>query len=77
MDAARWRAEAMCRPTTIDEQEVARRRAQAERFYREQGIVPDEDMRADHALYILGKMSLEEYQRYLALKHAPGSMSGE
>jgi len=76
MDAAQWRALAMRRASRIDAQEIERRRRQAERFYREHGIEPDEDMRADHALYILGKMSLEEYQRYLVCKHRPRDLQG-
>ncbi len=73
MHPDQWRKQAMQRASQISPDEMLRRRAQAERFYREQGITPDADTLADHELFIQGKMTLEEYQRYLTIKHAPDS----
>ncbi len=61
----------MLRVTAIDRGEIERRRLQAEAFYARHGR-PDEDMLADHELFIQGKMERDEYEEYLAWKHAPG-----
>jgi len=65
---AAWREAAMARPNGVDELESARRRSIARRHYAGDGE-PDADTLADHELYILGKMTLDEYQEYLVFKH--------
>jgi len=64
-----WRQAAMQRPDGVDDVESARRRAQAREHYRQTGRVPSADLLADHELFILGKMTLDEYQEYLVFKH--------
>jgi len=67
-----WREAAMARPNGVDDLEAARRRSIARRHYGSEGK-PDADTLADHELYILGKMNLDEYQEYLVFKHGkPG-----
>jgi len=67
--AEQWRTEAMKRESTVDEHEIMQRRAKAELHYQQEIVSPDSDTRADHELYILGKMELAEYEQYLVFKH--------
>ena len=67
-NADAWRDAAMARPTTISDEESARRSAQADAHNRDHNI-SDADVLDDQQLYIQGKMELEEYQDYLLLKH--------
>ncbi len=60
----------MQRENGVSEEESARRRALAEAHYAQEGVQPDEDIWADHELYILGKMEIEEYEQYLLFKHS-------
>jgi len=69
-NADRVREAAMLRPSTISDDEIAERRAKAALHYASENTKPDADMLADHALYILGKMSMDEYEQYLLLKHS-------
>lgn len=59
----------MQRPSTIDAAESEQRRTQADTHNQANGI-SDPDTLADQKLYILGKMSIEEYQEYLLFKHS-------
>jgi len=69
-DPEAWRKAAACRPDGVDEAEQRRRREHAERFNRAHGIT-DPAQLADQELYIRGKMTLDEYEAYLALRHWP------
>jgi len=64
-----WREAAMLRSSGIGDDEINQRRAVADAHNRQHGI-SDADTLADQQLYILGKMGLEEYQRYLLIKHS-------
>ena len=64
-----WLAEAMQRQTALSEVEISNRKAMAAAHYAQEHITPDAETLADHDLYILGKMDLEEYEQYLLLKH--------
>lgn len=66
--AAAWREAAMARPNGVDDLEIARRRTLARQHYAGEGK-PDADTLADHELYILGKMTMDEYQEYLVFKY--------
>ncbi len=63
----------MLREAGISEDEILQRRTLAEKHYVAENIQPDADTLADHALYILGKMDMREYEQYLLFKHHPGS----
>ncbi len=76
MHPDQWRKQAMQGKSSISPEEMLKRRAQAERFYQEQGMTPNADTLADHELFIQGKMTLEEYQQYLVTKHAPKTDNG-
>ncbi|MDQ7004528.1 MAG: hypothetical protein Q9N67_06275 [Ghiorsea sp.] len=67
--AKAWLAEAVQRQTTLSEVEISNRKAMAAAHYAQENITPDAETLADHDLYILGKMDLEEYEQYLLLKH--------
>ncbi|MDQ6982041.1 MAG: hypothetical protein Q9M08_03425 [Mariprofundus sp.] len=64
-----WRKAAMRRVSGIDDAESCQRREIAEAYNLKEGI-SDDDTLADQDLYIQGKMSLEEYQKYLLFKHS-------
>ena len=71
--ADEWREAAMKRANGVDEDKSGRRREQVRLHQLEGGVEADADTRADYELYILGKMELEEYQKYLFLKHSKAS----
>lgn len=64
-----WRADAMQRKNGISDAEIQQRRAKAQQFYLQQDKQPDADTLADHELFILGKMTQDEYEHYLLCKH--------
>jgi len=64
-----WRSDAMQRAAGISDAESRRRRKVAHAHNLQEGI-HDADTLADQEMYIQGKMSLEEYQRYLLFKHS-------
>jgi hypothetical protein len=68
--ADEWREAAMKRANGVDEGESGRRRKMLQLHQLEGGVEADADARADYELYILGKMEIEEYQKYLFLKHS-------
>lgn len=70
-----WRDTAMARPNGVDPLESARRRATAREHYSRQGTPPSNDLLADHELYILGKMSMDEYQEYLVFKYGQNDLT--
>lgn len=57
----------MKRSNNIEMREIERRRSIASEYYRQHGR-PAPDTLADHQLYILGNMALEEYYDYLMFK---------
>ena len=59
----------MQRQSTLSEVEISNRKTMAAAHYAQENITPDAETLADHDLYILGKMDLEEYEQYLLLKH--------
>jgi len=65
-----WRKAAMQRENGVSEAESKQRRKQAEAHYAKENVQPTADILADHELYILGKMEIEEYEQYLLLKHS-------
>ena len=65
----------MQRENMISQYETDKRRAQAQQFYAQDTSPPDSDILADHELFILGKMDLEEYEQYLLFKHSQPSPS--
>ncbi|MDX8382528.1 MAG: hypothetical protein R8M45_00505 [Ghiorsea sp.] len=64
-----WREAAMQRQNLVSMEEEGKRRAQALLHYAKEAAKPDDDTLADHALYILGKMEVQEYEQYLLFKH--------
>ena len=68
--ADEWRQAAMLRESAISEVVQQERRAKAAQHYAA-GQKPDSDTLADHELYILGKMEMDEYEQYLLFKHSP------
>ena len=72
-NAKEWRKAAMSRETLISDDEISQRRTLAVKHYAAENIQPDADTLADHELYILGKMDMQEYEQYLLFKHHPGS----
>ena len=64
-----WREAAMLRPNLVSKEEEGKRRAQALLHYAKETAKPDADTLADHELYILGKMEVQEYEQYLLFKH--------
>lgn len=68
-NAEAWRADAMQRENGILDDEIQQRRAIAQQFYLQQHEQPDADTLADHELFILGKMTQDEYEHYLLCKH--------
>ncbi|OIO71196.1 MAG: hypothetical protein AUJ57_07375 [Zetaproteobacteria bacterium CG1_02_53_45] len=72
-NADEWRASAMARADCVSQQEAEIRQNAAE-LHNRQNDVSDPDTLLDQKLYILGKMDITEYQRYLLFKHAtPGA----
>ena len=71
LSAEDWARAAYARPDGVDAEEQARRRAFAEKRNAELGITDPQQI-ADQELYIRGKMTLEEYAAFLALRHWPG-----
>jgi len=69
-NANEWREAAMQRENGISDTESQQRRSQAALFYQQENTTPDADTLADHELFILGKMELEEYEQYLLFKHS-------
>jgi len=69
-NANEWREAAMQRENGISDTESQQRRSQAALFYQQENNAPDADTLADHELFILGKMELEEYEQYLLFKHS-------
>ena len=63
-----WRQAAMLRPSSISHDEIKQRREIA-KIHNSSNQISDADQLMDQELYILGKMPLEEYQRYLLFKH--------
>lgn len=59
----------MLRENGVSDLVVMERRKQAELHYAKEDVQPDASTLADHELYILGKMDMEEYEQYLLLKH--------
>ena len=70
LSAEDWARAAAARPDGVDAEEQARRRAFAEKRNAELGIT-DPAQIADQEFYIRGKMTLEEYAAFLALRHWP------
>jgi len=68
--AEAWRNDAMQRDNGVSDAESVQRRQQAEAHYKQEDVNPDADILADHELFILGKMEIEEYEQYLLLKHS-------
>ena len=68
--AEAWRNDAMQRDNGVSDAESAQRRQQAEAHYKQDSINPDVDVLADHELFILGKMDMQEYEQYLLFKHS-------
>ncbi|WP_038247124.1 hypothetical protein [Ghiorsea bivora] len=68
--AETWRDDAMQREHSVSDVEIASRRKQAEAHYEKEGVTPDADTLADHELFILGKMDMQEYEQYLLFKHS-------
>ncbi len=68
--AEAWRDDAMQRENGVSDAEAASRRKQAEAHYKQEGVSPDADTCADHELFILGKMDMQEYEQYLLFKHS-------
>jgi len=66
--AEAWFEHAMRQPSRISRAESMRRAAIAAQHNAREGIV-DADTLADQQLYIQGKLTLQEYQQYLLLKH--------
>ncbi|MFQ5346058.1 MAG: hypothetical protein ACE5DZ_08895 [Mariprofundus sp.] len=64
-----WRNAVMQRSSGISDMESRQRREIAAAHNLKEGI-QDADTLADQEMYILGKMSLEEYQDYLLFKHS-------
>ncbi len=64
-----WRDDAMQRKNGVSEAESVQRRKQAQAHYKHEGM-PDADTCADHELFILGKMDIQEYEQYLLFKHS-------
>lgn len=67
--ADQWRDAAMSRANGVTEEESELRREIVRAHQLKEGAEADADMLADHELYILGKMDIDEYQQYLLLKH--------
>ncbi len=63
----------MLRESNISEADINQRRALAAKHYAAESVQPDAETLADHELYILGKMDMQEYEQYLLFKHHPGS----
>ena len=63
----------MLRESNISEVEISQRRALAAKHYATESVQPDAETLADHELYILGKMDMQEYEQYLLFKHHPDS----
>ena len=59
----------MQRSSDINVTESNQRKAAADEYNRQHGISAP-DILADQQLYIQGKMDIEEYQKYLLLKHS-------
>ncbi|PCI00568.1 MAG: hypothetical protein COB79_05480 [Zetaproteobacteria bacterium] len=68
--AEAWRNDAMQRDNGVSDAESAQRRQQAEAHYKQESVNPDADILADHELFILGKMDMQEYEQYLLFKHS-------
>ncbi len=64
-----WRKAAMNRASGIDDAESCQRREIADAHNLKAGI-NDADTLADQEIYIQGKMTPEEYQKYLLFKHS-------
>lgn len=67
--AKAWRDAAMLRANGVSDIEIEQRRTQATLHYTQSNEQPDADILADHELYILGKMDMQEYEQYLLVKH--------
>jgi len=65
-----WRDDAMVREQGVSDAEAASRRKQAEAHYAKENVQPTADILADHELFILGKMDMQEYEQYLLFKHS-------
>jgi len=71
-NANEWRDSAMSRADCVSQQESETRQKAADLHNRDNGVT-DPDTLLDQQLYILGKMDISEYQRYLLFKHTtPG-----
>jgi len=68
--AQAWRDAAMQRKNSVSAIEAGQRRAKAVLHYAQQQVQPNADILADHELYILGKMDMQEYEQYLLFKHS-------
>ena len=68
--AKEWCEAAMKRDNGVSDVESKQRRTLAESHYAKEDMQPTADILADHELYILGKMEIEEYEQYLLLKHS-------
>lgn len=60
----------MQRGNGVSDAEAISRRKQAEAHYQQESVLPDADTLADHELFILGKMDVQEYEQYLLFKHS-------
>ncbi len=67
----------MARENGVSVAESKRRRMLAEAHYAKEGMQPSADTLADHELYILGKMDIQEYEQYLLLKHSQNAPKQE
>lgn len=63
----------MLRESNISEVEIMQRRALAAKHYAAENNQPNAETLADHELYILGKMDMQEYEQYLLFKHHPNN----
>jgi len=68
--ADEWRDVAMQREDGVSSKVIASRRKQAEAHYAKENVQPTADILADHELFILGKMDMQEYEQYLLFKHS-------
>ncbi|RME85256.1 MAG: hypothetical protein D6771_03480, partial [Zetaproteobacteria bacterium] len=75
-DAKAWRRAALQRPDGVGPEEIARQGAHAARENERLGI-SDPERLSDQELYIRGKMTLDEYAAYLALKYWPQPSRGD
>ena len=60
----------MQRENGVSDADAKQRRSVAEAHYQQEDVMPDAEAIADHELFILGKMDMQEYEQYLLFKHS-------